>query len=177
MTVGTESARMLQKASKTVLLLVTALLCSCGEVLFHEFRSVEGRKWKNGDVFSYCYDGSLTATDNAGYLLSVEVRTDASYSYKNLVVRVETFDGECGALLSTDTVCCSVYADDGRREGSTAGALYQVGSDEVFIAKGICDTVVMHLSHIMEPEELCGVSDVGIRLCSSAYGQHQSSGM
>lgn len=177
MTVGIENARMLQKASKTVLLLVTALLCSCGEVLFHEFHSVEGRKWSRNDVLSYCYYGSLTAADGAGYLLSVEARTDASYSYKNLVVRVETFDGEGGELLSTDTLCCSVYADDGRREGSTAGALYQVGSEEAFIAKGTCDTVVMRLSHIMEAEELCGVSDVGIRLCSSAHGQHQSSGM
>lgn len=177
MTVGIESARMLQKASKTVLLLVTALLCSCGEVLFHEFHSVEGRKWSRNDVLSYCYDGSLTPTDNTGYLLSVEARTDVSYSYKNLVVRVETFDGEGGELLSADTLCCSVYADDGRREGSTAGALYQVGSEEAFIVKGTCDTVVMRLSHIMEAEELCGVSDVGIRLCSSAHGLHQSSGM
>lgn len=177
MTVGIESAKMLQKASKTVLLLVTALLCSCGEVLFHEFHSVEGRKWSRGNVLSYCYDGSLTTADDAGYLLSVEARTDVSYSYKNLVVRVETFDGEGGELLSADTLCCSVYADDGRSEGSTAGVLYQVGSEEAFIAKGTCDTVVMRLSHIMESEELCGVSDVGIRLCSSVHGQHQSSGM
>ena len=102
MTVGTESAKMLQKASKTVLLLVTALLCSCGEVLFHEFHSVEGRKWSRGNVLSYYYDGSLTTADDAGYLLSVEARTDVSYSYKNLVVRVETFDGEGGELLSAD---------------------------------------------------------------------------
>ena len=176
MTVGIESARMLQKASKTALMLVAALLCSCGDVLFHEFRSVEGRTWSRDNVLSFCYDGAFDTGDSTGYLLSVEARTDASYSYKNLVVRVETFDGEGGELLSTDTFCCSVYADDGRREGSTAGVLYQVGSDEAFIAKGTCDTVVMRLSHIMEPEELCGVSDVGVRLCSSARGQHQSSG-
>ena len=96
------------------------------------------------------------------------------YEYKNLVVFVEIFDGKEGTLLTADTLCCSIYDDDGRREGSTAGALYQVGSDEVFIGNFGCDTVLMRLSHLMESDELCGVSDVGIRLCSSsARGQHQ----
>ena len=165
---------MLQKASKVFLLFAALLLCGCGDVLFHEFGNVDGHCWNRRDVFYFSYGRPLAADECAGYLLSVEARTDASYEYKNLVVFVEIFDGKEGTLLTADTLCCSIYDDDGRREGSTAGALYQVGSDEVFIGNFGCDTVLMRLSHLMESEELCGVSDVGIRLCSSsARGQHQ----
>lgn len=176
MTRGRDVARRLQKASNAFLIVMTALLCGCGEVLFHEFHNVDGRMWNRDACYRFVYDGKSATRECDGYLLSVEARTDASYAYKNLVVRVEAFDGEAGELLSADTLCCVVYADDGRREGSTAGMLYQVSSNEVFLPKGGCDTVVMRLSHIMEPYGVCGVSDIGIRLCPSSRGQHQSLG-
>ena len=176
MTRGRDVARKLQKASNAFLIVMTALLCGCGEVLFHEFRSIGSRGWEKAESLCFSFDGGSLAGECAGYLLSVEARTDASYSYKDLVVRVDTFDGEAGALLSTDTLCCAVYADDGRREGATAGMLYQVSSGGILLPKGVCDTVVMCLSHIMEPDVLCGVYDVGIRLCPSSRGQRQSSG-
>ena len=177
MTRGRDVARKLQKVSNAFLIVMTALLCGCGGVLFHEFRSVDGRMWNKDENYDFVYDGKSATRECDGYLLSVEARTDASYGYKDLVVRVETFDGEAGALLSTDTLYCAVYADDGRREGATAGMLYQVSSGEVLLPKGESDTLVMCLSHIMESDVLRGVSDIGVRLCSSSRGQRQSLGM
>ena len=67
---------------------MTALLCGCGEVLFHEFRSIGSRGWEKAESLCFIYDGGSLAGECAGYLLSVEARTDASYSYKDLVVRI-----------------------------------------------------------------------------------------
>ena len=170
-----KATRMLQRVSKLLLLAFPLLLASCGGTVLHDFRAIDGSVWSRYDTLRFCYDGSFDK-NAAGYDLWLEARTDAAYPYKNLVARVECRSLNDSSLVAVDTLCCVIFGEDGHRKGSTAGILYQVSSGSMSVdAKG-GDTLVVHVSHIMEPDELEGVSDIGIRLGSSyAHGQRQSS--
>ena len=162
---------MLQRVNKLLLLVLPLLLASCGGTVFHEFRAVDGSVWNRHDTLHFCYDGSFDG-DATGYDLSLEARVDASYSYRNLVARVECRSLNDSSFVAVDTLCCELFGKDGHRKGATAGILYQVSCAPIYIdAKG-GDTLVVLVSHIMDADELAGVSDVGIRLCSSCvHGQ------
>ena len=172
-----KATRMLQRVSKLLLLAFPLLLASCGGTVFHEFRAVDSSGWNRHDTLRFCYDGSFDK-DARGHDLWLEARTDASYSYRNLVARVECWSPNDSSFVAVDTLCCELFAEDGHRKGATAGMLYQVNSDPMHVdAKG-GDTLVVLVSHIMDCDELAGVSDVGIRLGSSCVrGQHPSSGI
>lgn len=160
-----------------VMLSVLPILMSCGRVVFHEFTALDGGRWSNTDTLTFVYDGSLDKEETAGYEMSVEVRTDASYPYKMLSVRVESIDMRTEGIMSVDTLHCAVYDAQGRRIGATAGMLYQVSSEPLFVEKGCGDSIMFRLTHAMYSDELVGVSDVGLRLCaSSGHGRRLSSG-
>lgn len=166
---------MLLRASSLLLLPAMLLLASCGGTVFHEFRSIDGGSWSKGDTLAFLYDGSFDK-EATGYNLSLEVRVDASYSYRNLVARVECLSGKESSIIVADTLCCEIFGNEGQRKGATAGILYQVSSAPVHVESQGGDTLIVRVSHIMDATELAGVSDVGIRL-ESSYGrvQHQSS--
>lgn len=167
---------MLPRVSR-LLLLAPVLLASCGGTVFHEFRRIEDSVWGRKDTLQFLYDGSFDR-ETAGYSLAVEARVDASYSYRNLVARVECISGKDSSLLAVDTLCCELFGADGHRKGATAGILYQVGSEPLLVDAAGCDTLLVRVSHIMDTELLEGVSDLGVRLESScARGPHQSSGI
>ena len=161
-----------------ILLPVIALaFVSCGHVVYHNHSSFDDGKWGRGDTLSFMYNGSLDKRNTAGYELSVEVRTDASYTYKNLDVRVESRDMRSGKIIQIDTLRCAVFGDDGRRLGATAGMLYQVNCEPLYVPKGVGDSISFRLTHAMHEDELQGVADAGIKLnASSGHGRHQSSG-
>ena len=160
---------MLRRASSLLLLLVPVLLASCSGTVFHCFNGIEGSQWSRNDTVQFVYDTSFdkAATE---YTLFFEARVDASYSYRNLVARVECLSGSDGSLVAADTLCCEVYGADGHRKGATAGILYQVKSGPMSVEAGGGDTLLVSVSHIMECDTLGGVSDVGIRL-ESSYGR------
>lgn len=120
----------------------------------------------------------------AGYELTLEARVDASYAYKNIVASVQV-NGKLkaenrkqGTEIFADTLVCEVYDGNGNPNGATAGILYQVSSEPIYIDAIEGDTLFMRVSHIMDNDELGGVYDVGLRICSSSgRGQRQSSGM
>ena len=167
---------MLRRASNFSVVLGVLVLVSCGRTRFHELRSVESCGWSRNDTLSFLFD--RTHEPSAGeYNLSLEVRTGASYPFKNLVARVEILSAAGDSLIVADTLCCVLYDDKGNREGSTAGMLYQAGSTPVPVESGDSDTLTMRVSHIMDSDVISGVYDVGLRLCSSnGHGLRQSSG-
>ena len=110
----------------------------------------------------------------AGYELTFEARVDASYAYKNIVASV-LVNGKQETGIFADTLVCEVY--NGNPNGATAGILYQVSSEPIYIDAIEGDTLFMRVSHIMDNDELGGVYDVGLRICSSSgRGQRQFSG-
>ena len=170
-----KATRMLQRVNKLLLFVLPLLLASCGGTVFHEFRAVDGSVWNRHDTLHFCYDASFDG-DVSGYNLSLEARADASYSYRNIVARVECRSLNDSSFVAVDTLCCELFGEDGHRKGATAGILYQVSSGPMYVGYGGGDTLVVLVSHIMDADELAGVSDVGIRLCSSSVrGQHPSS--
>lgn len=168
---------MLRRASKLLVLFGVLLFVSCSRTRFHEFRSVESSGWSRDDTIAFLFDRTHEPLTGE-YSLFLEVRVGASYPFKNLVTRVEILSATGDSLFAEDTLCCALYDDKGNREGATAGMLYQAGSTPVTVVSGNCDTLLMRVSHIMDSCVICGVYDVGLRLCSSTgHGQRQSSGM
>lgn len=155
----------LKKVSSRLFVLFAILsLLSCGNTVFHEFRKLGGGEWHVGDTLVFD-SPSLPASHN-GYSMRAELRSAASYAYKELFMRVEFVDS-CGAPFLVDTVACSVYDNEGRRLGTSAGLLYQHSSDPLFIDSLPDGGFSVRLAHVMECGTLSGVADVGIRI---AYG-------
>lgn len=169
--------RMVRRALDLVLPILLLALVSCGQVVFHDFASLDDEAWERDDTLSFMYDGKLDKGNTAGYDVTVEARVDASYPYKSLDVRVESACIRTGEVISVDTLRCQVYDNDGRRSGSTAGILYQVSSEAVYVPKGVGDSISFRLTQAMHDDGLHGIVDAGIRLtASSGRGQHQTSG-
>lgn len=170
---------MFLRASKLLLLIATFALASCDGTLFHEFCAVDDASWSKGDTLLFTYVRPR-GNDVTGCELALEVRVDASYKYKNIVTRVQVskrVPDACEELVAVDTLFCEVYDSKGNPNGSTVGILYQVTSEPLHVDASDSDTLLMRVSHIMECDELQGVYDVGLKLCtSSGHGQHQSSG-
>ena len=78
-------------------------------------------------------------------------------------MRVEAFVPGDSLPQAVDTLLCEVYDDNGRHKGSTAGLLYQVGSDTKILSLS-ADSLLFKVSHIMDCGTLHGVSDVGLKL-------------
>lgn len=148
----------LQRASSLLLLLF--LLCSCENTLFHSFSSVGG-EWQRSSVVEFAYGNRYNSYSVCG--LQIEARTDASYRYKNIVVRAEYFN-KSDSLLHCDTIPVLVYNDEGHRIGATVGVLYQQESNVILPKISFNDTVHIRLNHIMPDESLKGVHDIGIKL-------------
>lgn len=148
----------IQRASSLLLLLL--LLCGCDGTRFHSFSS-QGGVWRRDSIAEFIYCARYTP--DAVHGLQVEARTDATYRYKNLVVCADFFNMN-DSLLACDTLSVTVYCDDGRRAGSTAGLLYQQQSNVVLPEVSFRDSVVIRLYHLMPDEVLKGVHDVGIKL-------------
>ncbi len=167
---------MLQRASKLLLSLFALSLASCSGTLFHEYCALDDTCWSRSDTLMFIYDRSHES-GVAGYELTFEARVDASYAYKNIVASV-LVNGKQETGIFADTLVCEVYDGNGNPNGATAGILYQVSSEPIYIDAIEGDTLFMRVSHIMDNDELGGVYDVGLRLYSSSgRGQRQFSGM
>lgn len=164
---------MLRKIKKKVALLKTEclllsalLLASCDGTVYNRFGAVDSSSWSQRDTLSFVYEGTGKSA-GAHLNLEVQVRYNSGYRYKNLNLRVETARFSDSTILSVDTLCCRVFDDDGRRLGSTAGAIYQGCSSGVDIAVSPADTLLLRVSHIMADSCLVGVCDVGVRLATA----------
>ena len=160
----------LKSPSSIALMLLCALLLSCGGYSLHSYQSVGG-EWHRSRPLAFVQDSALCrGTDLLA--LYAGVRYSQAYKYKNLCLQVTARAGD--SIILRDTVCCDIYDDAGLRRGSTAGALYQA---EYYVAslpvlQGGAHTIC--LQHIMQDSLLQGVYDVGIKLVP--LGRHQCAG-
>ena len=100
---------------------------------------------------------------DSALLLYVDTRTTAGYPYKEILLSVEALD-TLGVVFYKDTLTCAVYDDKGRRAGRTAGILYQQSIEPINVFLPYQKSV-FRVMHLMPDSLLCGVSDVGIKLC------------
>ena len=143
--------------------MAVVLLASCDGTVYHRFEQVANAGWAASDTLSFMYEGDALVSADAAMAVEVQLRYAATYSYKNVCVRLESLNA-CGEVLSVDTLCCAIYDDDGRRLGSTAGTVFQNGSDAVILPAMCNDTLCLKVSHIMDDDTLCGIYDVGVNL-------------
>jgi gliding motility-associated lipoprotein GldH len=148
------------------LLLLLLLLTACDDTVYHGYNAVDGDVWKPKDTLVYRYVPNRSRDVSGMYVLRAGVRVTAGYEYRNLVLRVESYVPGAAMSPGVDTVVCKVYDNEGRREGSTAGLLYQLSSNAVQTVSLLGDTVVFRISHLMDDDSLRGVSDVGLKLMS-----------
>lgn len=156
----------LKRLNRCLLLVVALVLLSCGGYSLHNYQSVGG-SWARGHSLAFVQDLSSQAGADSLNLF-VGVRYSASYEYKNLWLQVDTYAGD-DSLMLRDTLCCAIYDDKGRRNGSTAGTLYQA---EFYVAPVPHNCIhTIRLQHIMQDTLLRGVYDVGVKL--APRGLHQ----
>ena len=149
-----------------VLLLAFVLLVSCEGTVYHRFEQVDNSGWALHDTLQFVYEGSSLVTVGPGMEYAIQVRYDANYKYKDLCVRVETWNVCDTLLISVDTLCCHIYDDSGRRLGFTAGTMYQNECMIQPLAASCTDTLLLRISHIMDDDSLQGVLDLGVRLAA-----------
>ncbi len=150
-------------------MLAVLLLASCDGTLYHSYRSVGG-EWHRSDTIEFFppFDGECPAPMG----LFVGVRYSSSFSYRNLWLQVEKVADD--SVVWRDTLCCAMFDNDGRRNGSTAGVLYQLESP-AGVQNLLCDKpCIVRITHIMNDTLLRGVYDVGIRFASP--GRHRCAG-
>ena len=152
----------LRRVNKWLLPLLL-LLVACDGTLFHRFSSIEGGLWNSTDTLAFGFEGVSGKHNGCMFDLCLEVRTTAAYSYRNVVMRVEAFVSGDSLPQAVDTLFCEVYDSNGRHKGSTVGLLYQVGSEPKTLSLS-ADSLLFKVSHIMDCDTLCGVSDVGLKL-------------
>ena len=158
----------LKSPNSIVLLLVSALLFSCGGHSLHSYQSVGG-EWHRGRSLAFVQDSaSCTAADTLA--LYVGVRYSAAYKYRNLCLQVTGYAGY-DSIISRDTICCDIYDAAGHCNGSTAGALYQTEYYAAPVPVPRNNAHTIRLQHIMQDSLLQGIYDVGIRLVP--LGRHQ----
>lgn len=145
------------------LLLALLLLVSCDGTVYHHFEPVEASGWAADDTLTFVYSGADLASRSTAMEMALQVRYGAGYEYKDLRVRVETLRADT-SLLSVDTLCCRMYDDRGRRLGSTAGTMYQNGSNTVSVAALCCDTVILKVTHLMGSDYVRNIFDIGVKL-------------
>lgn len=149
-------------------LLAALSLVACSGYDYHAYRQVGGC-WSCGDTLEFSFrpidDKPARVVE-----LFIGVRSSASYPYKDIWVAVETMSGGNDSIWCRDTVCCRLYGEDGRRNGSTVGILY---GNEFFVdtvrVSSHCDNR-FRVFHIMSDTLLSGVYDIGVRL--APLGRH-----
>ena len=151
-----------------LLLLAVLLLASCDGTVYHRFEHVDSDGWSPADTLSFVYEGSAVSSgkESSPMAMTLNVRYGAGYKYRNLYVLVESFKAD-SSLLSSDTLCCPIYDERGRRLGSTAGSIYQNKSQTVPLLATCADTLVFKVSHLMNDTFLQEVLDIGLKLTST----------
>lgn len=149
-----------------LVLLAVLLLVSCDGTVYHRFEQIDGAGWSSADTLSFVYEGnaaSSSSRDSKPVAMTLNVRYGAGYRYRNLFVLVQSFRSDT-LLLSSDTLCCPVYDDRGRRQGCTAGSIYQNQSQTIQLPASCADTLVLKVSHLMDEDPLQNIFDVGVKL-------------
>lgn len=152
------------RVSKWAAFLLVLFLTACDNTVYHMYCSVDDGVWTGADTLQYRF---YPSAGKGLYDYRLGVRTTAAYPYSTLAMRVEATALGDSIPLFVDTVICMVYGDNGRREGSSVGLLYQVESktEQGLFLNG--DTVHFKVLHLMDADTLYGVSDVGLKIMSS----------
>lgn len=141
-------------------LLCLALLMSCMDSpIINKYVSVDAKGWLSTDTANIQIPPQKSATDAN---ISLRVRTTEDYPYKDLHMRVTIKSN--GKELSTTDTKINIYDENGENTGK--GFPYaENGATEPILAKIEADSIyTVHITHLMETEELCGISDVGINV-------------
>lgn len=147
-------------------LLLLFMLAACDGTVHHSFKPVPRSGWANVDTVEYIYYGSTRGDSLNGVDVTMQLRYDGSFKYKELRVRMETAKVATYEILSVDTLLCSIYDDGGQHRGATVGAMYQIESEKVRVAASPRDSLLVRISHIMPDSCVEGIYDIGVRIAA-----------
>ncbi|MBQ7361445.1 MAG: gliding motility lipoprotein GldH [Bacteroidaceae bacterium] len=157
---------MIPKLNSLLPIAALLLLTACEDVRFHVFCDVPS-EWAATDTLEFSFVN--VPNEQHSLMLDVQLRTTSSYPSRELWLAVQR-SGACGVV--TDTLRCEIFDSLGRQNGTGAGLYHQTSFAVGTMDVAPHDTVSIKVMHLMD-EIVCGVADVGVKVCGR--GRHQSS--
>lgn len=142
------------------LLLITLAACDFGSTMYHSYNPIPEQGWAKSDtlLFHVNIPDSLTP-----YKVSVEIRNDNNYPYKNLYLFVSN-NTKDSTIFATDTIKYVVAEESGKWIGTGFGTLYQSGQPLGKFIPLHPGKYIFKVVHGMKDQFLQGISDVGLRI-------------
>ena len=141
-----------------------AMAVSCGdwgERMYHHSKSVP-IEWTQNDTVSFPLP---VLPEGKEFNVCVDVYYTDKYHFQNLWLLVR-HNIEDSLRWQTDTLCCTLYNNDGLPLGKGFAGLYQIEVPlKTLQADGSC-VAGMQIMHCMTDDSLKGVMDVGIKVSS-----------
>lgn len=140
--------------------MVLCLLCACSTVpAYHHYEHVAEEGWDKRDTMVFSVD---TIVRPGRYVTTLCVRTDATYPYRNLSVRVVRQSGPSGGAV-TRRVDFDITRENGTRNGNgITYYTYEKTIDTLELRPG--DSLAVKVAHNMRGETVTGVTDVGVKV-------------
>lgn len=141
-----------------LMILLAAIGCSDGHTYFHQYKAVDVDGWMNGDTVVFHLTPSSCQQTLAA---EVGVRTTDAFKYNTLYLLGEL---RCeDQLISTDTLTVNIFDEDGLSLGN--GFPYPTSTSQlppIAVDSGLNYTYT--ITPYMQPEQVVGVKDIGIKL-------------
>lgn len=128
--------------------------------MYHSYNPISEQGWAKSDtlLFHVNIPDSLTT-----YKVSVEIRNNNSYPYKNLYLFVSN-NTKDSTIFATDTIKYVVAEESGKWIGTGFGTLYQSGQTIGKFVPLHPGKYIFKVVHGMKDRLLQGISDVGLRI-------------
>lgn len=141
-------------------LLTPLLLVACADPrTYDHFEHTDATSWETGEALVF----DVPRQWEGVYTMTFGVRTTVDYPYKNLAVVVETTVLPQRSVRR-DTVMCAVSDNLGHPTGQRGISTCEHSAAVCAIRLQENDSLHVSVRHLMQREELPGVSEVGIRL-------------
>lgn len=145
-------------------LLFTLLISCSGGETYSRFHHIENGKWYRDSFLVFTID-SLTPSLGIGFDVTIELTTNHSYPYRNLLLEID--QNLTDPIIRTDTLRFLLADEHGRWLGSGAGGLNQLSLPYRSFVPAPRDSMHQYrliIRQAMEDNPLRGVEKVGVKL-------------
>lgn len=140
--------------------MVVATTTSCnGSTTYNHYEAIKESSWNSGDTLTF----NIPPQQQGSYALTLGIRATQNYPYKQLVVIMQStvFPSR---LTRKDTIRCNIADDNGNMTGnngiSSTDYLFHISNENLHTG----DSLSIKIHHCMKPDNLAGLTDMGIRL-------------
>lgn len=139
---------------------VVLMVAACGDgMVYSKFVPAPVDGLEKNDTVSFCVP---PVASSGSYRQEIGLRITADYPFTSISLEVRQ-TVEPGHRVSTDTLVCRLYDDDGNLLGHGV-SMFQYGFalPDIDLRKG--DSLHVRVRHVMKREILPGITDIGFSL-------------